>query len=104
MEMEKVPAAGYRIEGLPISGLKRKLDWSNVLLPFKALSSLLKARTILRKFKPQVAVGVGGYASGPLLFAASLMRIHIPHPGTEFLCGVTNKLLVETRSENLRGL
>ena len=93
MEMEKVPAAGYRIEGLPISGLKRKLDLSNLLVPFKALSSLFKARRILKQFKPHVAVGVGGYASGPLLFAASMMRIPSLIQEQNSYAGVTNKLL-----------
>jgi len=95
MEMDKVPAAGYRIEGLPISGLKRKLDLSNVLVPFKALSSLLKARRILKKFKPDAAVGVGGYASGPLLFAASLMRIPALIQEQNSYAGMTNKLLAK---------
>jgi len=93
MEMEKVPAAGYRIVGLPISGLQRKLTLSNLLVPFKALSSLFKARTILKNFKPHVAVGVGGYASGPLLFAASQMHIPSLIQEQNSYAGMTNKVL-----------
>ena len=73
MEMEKVPAAGFRIEALPIAGLQRRLDWRNLVLPFKLLRSLWKARRLIREFKPQVVVGVGGYASGPLLMMAQRM-------------------------------
>ena len=80
MEMEKVPAAGYRIVGLPISGLQRKLSLKNILhdiaLPFKTLYSRAKARKLIREFKPDIAVGVGGYASAPLLMAAT--RAHLP--------------------------
>ena len=93
MEMEKVPAAGYRIEGLPISGIRRKLTLSNILVPFKALLSLLKARNILKRFMPQVAVGVGGYASGPLLLAASQMHIPALIQEQNSYAGITNKLL-----------
>ena len=71
MEMEKVPQAGYKIIGLPVAGFQRKLTLKNFLFPFKLLSSLLKARNIVKEFKPDVAVGVGGYASGPLLYAAA---------------------------------
>src|SRR5436190_3830092 len=75
MEMEKVPAAGYRIEGLNISGIQRKLSFSNLLIPFKVLSSVMKAKKIIRQFQPDAAVGVGGYASAPLLYAATSMKI-----------------------------
>ena len=70
MEMEKVPAAGYRIIGLPIAGLQRKLTLRNLTLPFKVLKSLWMARRTLKEFKPDIAIGVGGYASAPLLWAA----------------------------------
>jgi UDP-N-acetylglucosamine--N-acetylmuramyl-(pentapeptide) pyrophosphoryl-undecaprenol N-acetylglucosamine transferase len=70
MEMEKVPAAGYKIIGLPIAGLQRKITLSNFVLPFKLINSLLKAYKIVKNFKPDVVVGVGGYASGPTLRAA----------------------------------
>jgi UDP-N-acetylglucosamine--N-acetylmuramyl-(pentapeptide) pyrophosphoryl-undecaprenol N-acetylglucosamine transferase len=75
MEMEKVPAAGYRIIGLDIQGFQRKQLWKNLLLPYKMIKSVLTARSIIRNFKPDVAVGVGGYASGPLLYAAGQMNI-----------------------------
>jgi UDP-N-acetylglucosamine--N-acetylmuramyl-(pentapeptide) pyrophosphoryl-undecaprenol N-acetylglucosamine transferase len=75
MEMEKVPAAGYRIEGLPIRGFQRHAMWKNIALPWRLLRSMLKARRLVRTFKPDVAVGVGGYASGPLLAAAQRMGV-----------------------------
>jgi len=75
MEMEKVPAAGYRIEGLPIRGFQRTALWKNIGLPWRLLKSMLKARTLVRTFKPDVAVGVGGYASGPTLAAAQRMNV-----------------------------
>ncbi len=75
MEMEKVPAAGYKIIGLPISGLQRKFTLENLSLPFKIVKSLWMANKLLKDFKPQVVVGVGGYASGPTLKAAIGMKI-----------------------------
>ena len=66
MEMERVPKAGYSIIGLPVAGLHRKLTLKNLLFPFKLLNSLIKARKIVNGFKPDAAVGVGGYASGPV--------------------------------------
>ena len=93
MEMEKIPAAGYKIVGLWISGLQRNLSSRNLLFPFKVMSSLVKARKILKKFKPDLAIGTGGYASGPLLFAAanngvpSLIQEQNSYPG------ITNKIL-----------
>ena len=75
MEMEKVPAAGYRIVGLPIRGFQRGSILRNLGLPWRVLRSMMKARRIVREFKPHVAVGVGGYASGPLLAAAQQMRV-----------------------------
>src|SRR3972149_10889071 len=67
MEMEKVPAAGFRIEGLWISGLQRRLTLKNLIFPLKLISSWMRAKKILNRFKPDVVVGVGGYASGPML-------------------------------------
>lgn len=75
MEMEKVPAAGYKIVGLPIRGLQRKLSFSNLALPFKILKSYFMAKKIIKDFKPEVVVGVGGYASAPTLIAATRLRI-----------------------------
>lgn len=93
MEMEKVPAAGYRIEGLWISGLQRRLTWSNLAFPLKVISSLVKARKIIRKFKPDVVIGTGGYASGPTLRAAASMRIPTLIQEQNSFPGITNKML-----------
>ena len=93
MEMEKVPAAGYRIEGLNISGMQRKWVFKNILLPVKVIKSILKARQIIRNFSPDAAVGVGGYASGPLLYAATSMKIPSLIQEQNSFAGVTNKIL-----------
>ena len=75
MEMEKVPAAGYRIEGLPIRGFQRSAWWKNFGLPLRLLKSMMKARRLVRIFRPDIAIGVGGYASGPTLAAAQRMGV-----------------------------
>lgn len=93
MEMDKVPAAGYRIEGLDIQGFQRKSLLKNVLLPFKILKSVLKAYSLVKSFKPDAAVGVGGYASGPLLYAAGQMKIPYLIQEQNSYAGVTNKRL-----------
>ncbi len=93
MEMEKVPQAGYKIIGLPVAGFQRKLTLKNFLFPFKLLSSLLKARNIVKEFKPDVAVGVGGYASGPLLYAAAVKGVPTLIQEQNSYAGVTNKIL-----------
>ncbi|MDQ3049756.1 MAG: undecaprenyldiphospho-muramoylpentapeptide beta-N-acetylglucosaminyltransferase [Bacteroidota bacterium] len=93
MEMEKVPAAGYPIEGLPVTGFQRSLKVSNLAFPFRVLRSLWKAGTIINRFKPQVAVGVGGYASGPLLYMASWKGVPGLIQEQNSFPGVTNKLL-----------
>lgn len=93
MEMERVPKAGYKIIGLPVAGLQRKLSLKNLVLPFKVLASLVKARSILRNFKPDVAVGVGGYASAPLLMAASKMGIPCLIQEQNSYAGLTNRKL-----------
>lgn len=93
MEMEKVPAAGYKIEGLTIAGFQRRLTFSNFLLPFKIIMSLWKARSILKNFKPQVVVGVGGYASGPTLKAATMLGIPTLVQEQNSFPGKTNKML-----------
>ncbi len=93
MEMEKVPKAGYQIEGLWISGFQRKLTLQNLLFPIKLLSSMLKARQIIRRFKPDVAVGVGGYASGPLLEMATRMGVPALIQEQNSYAGATNRLL-----------
>ena len=97
MEMEKVPAAGYRIIGLPIVGLQRQLNLRNIIndiqVPFKVLSSIRKARKIIKEFKPDVAVGVGGYASAPLLYAATKLGIPSVIQEQNGFAGLTNKKL-----------
>lgn len=93
MEMEKVLAAGYPIIGLEIQGINRQSLLRNFALPFKLLKSLAKSRAVLRRFKPDVAVGVGGYASGPLLLAARNARIPYLIQEQNSYAGVTNKRL-----------
>jgi UDP-N-acetylglucosamine--N-acetylmuramyl-(pentapeptide) pyrophosphoryl-undecaprenol N-acetylglucosamine transferase len=93
MEMEKVPAAGYKIEGLDIAGFQRGSILKNLTLPFKVLSSVNKAKTIIKSFKPDAVVGVGGYASGPLLYAASTKNITILIQEQNSYAGITNKWL-----------
>jgi UDP-N-acetylglucosamine--N-acetylmuramyl-(pentapeptide) pyrophosphoryl-undecaprenol N-acetylglucosamine transferase len=93
MEMEKVPAAGYKIEGLWISGLQRRLTLDNLSFPFKVVSSILRARTILRRFKPDAVIGTGGYASGPMLRVAARAGVAtLIHEGNSFP-GITSKIL-----------
>ena len=75
MEMERVPAAGYEIVGLPVAGLQRKLTLSNFALPFKVIKSVRMAKKVLKEFRPDIAIGVVGYASAPLLWAASHLGI-----------------------------
>ncbi len=93
MEMEKVPAAGYKIIGLDIQGFQRRSIIKNLLLPAKMLMSLIRSRSIIKDFRPHVAVGVGGYASGPLLYAASLMRVPYLIQEQNSYAGITNKIL-----------
>ncbi|MBR5660827.1 MAG: undecaprenyldiphospho-muramoylpentapeptide beta-N-acetylglucosaminyltransferase [Bacteroidales bacterium] len=97
MEMEKVPAAGYKIIGLPITGLQRQLNLKNIIndltVPFRVLASIRKARHIIKEFKPQVAIGVGGYASAPLLMAATRMGIPSLIQEQNGFAGLTNKKL-----------
>ncbi|WP_316792273.1 undecaprenyldiphospho-muramoylpentapeptide beta-N-acetylglucosaminyltransferase [Pedobacter frigoris] len=93
MEMEKVPAAGYNIVGLNISGLQRGSIAKNLSLPFKLFGSMRKAMQLIDEFKPDVVVGVGGYASGPILFAASLKKIPYLIQEQNSYAGITNKWL-----------
>lgn len=93
MEMEKVPQAGYEIKGLNIAGFQRGSVLRNVTLPFKLVGSLLSAFSIVRNFKPDVAIGVGGYASGPLLRAASFCGVPTVIQEQNSFAGVTNKIL-----------
>jgi UDP-N-acetylglucosamine--N-acetylmuramyl-(pentapeptide) pyrophosphoryl-undecaprenol N-acetylglucosamine transferase len=93
MEMEKVPQNGYKIEGLWIAGLQRKLTLKNLMFPFKLISSLLKSRNIIKRFKPDVAIGTGGYASAPLLKVASGKNIPCLIQEQNSHAGITNKWL-----------
>lgn len=97
MEMEKVPAAGYRIEGLPIAGLQRRFTlpnlWKNLQLPFKLVRSNAKVRRIIRDFDPDVVVGVGGFASEPTLKAAASMGYKTVLQEQNSYAGLTNKML-----------
>jgi UDP-N-acetylglucosamine--N-acetylmuramyl-(pentapeptide) pyrophosphoryl-undecaprenol N-acetylglucosamine transferase len=94
MEMEKVPNSGYPIIGLPITGFQRRLsDKRNLIFPFKLIYSLIKSFFIVLKYKPNIVVGTGGYASGPLLFIASKMGIPSLIQEQNSYPGITNKLL-----------
>lgn len=93
MEMERVPKAGYPIKGLWISGFQRKLTTRNLMFPFKLISSWFKAYQIVRKFKPDAAVGVGGYASGPTLDVAARLGIPTLVQEQNSYAGITNRLL-----------
>jgi len=93
MEMERVPTAGYDIIGLPVSGFNRKRKLKNIGVLLKLMKSLRKAKKILREYKPDIAIGVGGYASGPTLWSASSLHIPILIQEQNSYAGVTNKLL-----------
>jgi UDP-N-acetylglucosamine--N-acetylmuramyl-(pentapeptide) pyrophosphoryl-undecaprenol N-acetylglucosamine transferase len=95
MEMQKVPEAGYAIEGLWISGLQRKLTLDNLFFPFKVIDSLNKSAKIIKKFKPHAVVGVGGYASGPLLRVATGKKVPAVIQEQNSYAGLTNKLLAK---------
>ena len=93
MEMQKVPQAGYTIEGLWIAGLQRKLTLQNMMFPFKLVSSLWKSRKIIKKFKPDAVIGTGGFASGPLLQVANSNNIPTVIQEQNSYPGITNKIL-----------
>ena len=99
MEMEKVPAAGYKIVGLPIVGLQRQLNWGNIKndiqVPFKLLQSLRRAGRVIDGFKPDIAIGVGGYASAPLLWTATRKGIPALIQEQNGFAGLTNKMLAK---------
>lgn len=95
MEMEKVPQAGFDIKGLWITGIERKLTLKNMMFPFKLISSLWNARKIIKQFKPDVAIGTGGFASGPLLQVAALKGIPCLIQEQNSYPGITNKLLAK---------
>ena len=98
MEMEKIPAAGYRIIGLPVAGLHRSLSLKNISVLIKLLKSLKKAKKVLKEFGPDVVVGVGGYASGPVLRQAGKLGIPTLIQEQNSYAGVTNKILAKKAS------
>lgn len=93
MEMERVPAAGYEIIGLPVSGFDRRRPWRNIRVVWRLWKSMRKARRIVAEFRPDIAVGVGGYASGPTLKAAQKAGVPTLLQEQNSYAGVTNKLL-----------
>lgn len=93
MEMERIPALGYDIVGLPVAGLQRKLSVKNFSLPFKVLKSIRRAKKIIRDFKPDIVVGFGGYASAPILRAAQNLKVPTVIQEQNSYAGVTNKIL-----------
>lgn len=95
MEMKKVPQAGYEIIGLWISGIQRRLTWSNLMFPLKLLSSLFKSARIIKKIKPDVVIGTGGFASGPLLKVANDANIPTLLQEQNSYPGITNKWLAK---------
>jgi len=96
LEMEKVPEAGYSIEGLPVAGFQRKLTLKNITFFFKLLASMIRSRRIVRQFEPDMAIGVGGYASGPILKAAARKGVPILIQEQNSYAGVTNRLLARS--------
>lgn len=96
MEMQKVPQAGYKIIGLPIVGFQRKKFWKNISFPFKLIYSTIKAKKIVKTFDPDVAIGVGGYASGPTLAAAVSKHVSALIQEQNSYPGVTNKMLADS--------
>ena len=98
MEMERVPKAGYEIVGLPVAGFHRKLTLKNFVVVWKLFKSLRKAAQIVKAFKPDVAIGVGGYASGPVLKAAVRKGVPALLQEQNSYAGVTNKLLAKQAS------
>ena len=93
MEMEKVPALGYKIVGLEVAGFQRSFSFKNMILPFKIIKSIFQAFSIIRTFKPKLAIGVGGYASGPMLFVAAICGVPIVIQEQNSYPGITNKIL-----------
>ncbi len=93
MEMEKVPPLGYNIVGLPIAGLQRRLEWRNILLPFKVLKSIARAKRVIRDFGADIVVGFGGYASAPVLWAANQIGVPTVVQEQNSYAGLTNKIV-----------
>jgi UDP-N-acetylglucosamine--N-acetylmuramyl-(pentapeptide) pyrophosphoryl-undecaprenol N-acetylglucosamine transferase len=96
IEMEKVPEAGYEIVGLPVSGFQRKLTWRNITFFFKLLRSMQLSRKLIRTFDPHLAIGVGGYASGPIVKAAARRKVPVVLQEQNSYAGVTNRILAKS--------
>ncbi len=95
MEMDKIPALGYRIVGLPIAGLQRRLDLNNLLLPIKIIKSLIKAKEVIRTFRADIVVGFGGYASAPMLWMANQCGVPTLIQEQNSYAGLTNKVVAD---------
>lgn len=95
MEMDKVPPLGYKIVGLPIAGLQRRLEWRNILLPFKVLKSISRAKRVIRDFGADIVVGFGGYASAPILWAANRLGVPTIVQEQNSYAGLTNKIVAQ---------
>ena len=98
MEMEKVPEAGYKIVGLPVAGFQRRITLKNITFFFKLIRSMQRSRQLVRNFRPHVAVGVGGYASGPIIRAAASKKVPVLIQEQNSYAGVTNRLLAKKAS------
>lgn len=95
LEMTKVPAAGFHIIGMPVSGLQRRLTWKNLLVPFKLINSMIRSRNIIKRFRPHVVIGVGGYASGPVVREAARQGVPTLIQEQNSYPGLTNRLLAK---------
>ncbi len=95
MEMTKVPAAGFHIIGMPVAGLQRSLTWKNLAVPFKLINSMIRAKKIVRCFKPDLVIGVGGYASGPVVRAAAQQGVPTLIQEQNSYPGLTNRILAK---------
>ncbi len=95
MEMQKVPALGYTIVGLPIAGLQRRFDWHNIEVPFKLMKSISKAKKVIKEFGADLVIGFGGYASAPVLWAAQKLGVPTVIQEQNSFAGLTNKILAK---------
>ncbi len=95
MEMQKVPALGYKIVGLPIAGIQRRFDWHNIEVPFKLMKSIRKARRVIKEFDADLVIGFGGYASAPVLWAAQKLGVPTIIQEQNSFAGLTNKILAK---------
>ncbi len=93
MEMQKIPALGYKITGLPIAGLQRRLDWHNIEVPFKLMKSIRRAKRVIKEFEADLVIGFGGYASAPILWAAQQCGVPTMIQEQNSFAGLTNKIL-----------